>query len=77
MTPEEIILNFIQARLDAKDDLQMYEAKLFAIEAIKAYAREMCDKQKEECEFKALRIIPKADVCLAGIRTALYPKELL
>ena len=76
MTPEGIIKNFIEARLDACDDIDMLNAKLKAIEAIKAYAREMCDKQKQECVTEWVNSAKDRNDELRAITQAPYPKEL-
>ena len=78
MTPEGIIKNFIEARLDACDDIDMLNAKLKAIEAIKAYAREMCDKQKEIIlSDKSGRILMRTTVMnISKVQIVPYPKEL-
>lgn len=77
MTPEGIIKNFIEARLDACDDIDMLNAKLKAIEAIKQYAREMCDKQKMWCNIEYCKV-PNTDITenSVAISYAPYPKEL-
>jgi hypothetical protein len=45
MTPEQIITRFKSGFLADRPTMSSSEA----IEAIKQYAKQMCDKQKEEC----------------------------
>ena len=68
MTPEQ--LNKIMTICSSVDYTREQ-----AEEAIKAYAREMCDKQKDECTM-AVSIHGNEDVELS-CEDAPYPKELL
>lgn len=49
MTPEEIVKLIISEIVPDYVDYHYENTEQIAIEAIKAYAREMCDKQKVEC----------------------------
>jgi hypothetical protein len=72
MTPEEIVNAF--ATKIAISPPQALAAKNQAIEAIKQYAKQMCDKQKDECVMAVSRFGNEdiEDAC----GNALYPKEL-
>jgi tryptophan synthase beta subunit len=70
MTPEEIITRFKSGFL--ADRPTMSSSK--AIEAIKQYAKQMCDKQKDECVMAVSRFGNKDIEEACG--DALYPSEL-
>lgn len=73
MTPEEIIkellieLNEFDESIGCKYSINKYSDK------IKAYAREMCDKQKGICHLEHVDIM-NSDI--SNVETAPYPKEL-
>ena len=67
MTPEEIVTD-LKHNIGHCNDL--YDPYKQAIEDIKQYAREMCDKQKQECYNRGM-------IGNLEIKTAPYPKELL
>ena len=69
MTPDEILQDFLADRSEAKNATERGVAYDNTIEAIKAYAREMCDKQRAECYKGAL-------IHTLAVNTAPYPKEL-
>lgn len=68
MTPEEIVKQFATTIVISPP--RAIKAKIDAIEAIKQYAREMCDKQKTICSLDAER----SD--WNNIANAPYPEEL-
>jgi hypothetical protein len=73
MTPEEIVSD-LKHNIGHCNDL--YDPYKQAIEAIKQYAKDMCNKQKNEC---ASLCVQKADYTLTdigAIASAPYPKEL-
>ena len=75
MTPEEII-KLVISEMGTEDEQFYYEnVGQKAIEAIKAYAREMCDKQKMEC----VELMPDHlhGMEVYEVLNAPYPKELL
>jgi hypothetical protein len=78
MTPEEIIAFYETSKAHATDNEDIETSKLQAIEAIKAYARQMCDKQKEIIlSDKTGRILMKTTVMnISRIQIVPYPKEL-
>lgn len=67
MTAEEV-LNSIVNNVVSEDDAKV------AIETIKAYAREMCDKQKEECVENMSDTLPI--FAYREVKDTPYPKEL-
>lgn len=74
MTPEEILAFYETAKAHATDNKDLKISRQQAIEAIKAYAREMLSKQRANMRLYA---------CTNGrnykdaIENAPYPKELL
>ena len=66
MTPEEIVRDIVT---DARYG-NLHDLKAKYPELIKQYAREMCDKQKQECYNSGM-------IGNLEIKTAPYPKELL
>ena len=82
MTPEEIqpeqIVCDIMMEFDQFDDspecTAMYNNY---IAKIKQYAREMCDKQKKECDNAWQDCEEDREVEVKAIQNAPYPKELL
>ena len=77
MTPEEIVTEWENA---LKKNLNVHEyhpIKESYIEAIKQYAKQMCDKQRMECGLQWCGV-GNNDVKLNGdaILNAPYPKEL-
>jgi hypothetical protein len=75
MTPEEIVKEFANAIVISPP--MALRAKSKAIEAIKAYAREMCDKQKLECISNLSETSEDFSVQdLMVVTGAPYPKEL-
>jgi hypothetical protein len=80
MTPEKIIMDFIDKMAlleDDKDIGTMVKSKNEAIQAIKQYAKQMCDKQKMQCQINWAKV-PNNDEISNGlaIYNAPYPKEL-
>ena len=63
MTPEEIVNNIVN-NVVSEDDTKA------AIEAIKQYAKDMCDRQRRLCYLSGM-------IDVLEIKTAPYPKELL
>lgn len=73
MTPEEILNDYFR---DSENDVD--DAYEIAIEAIKQYAREMCDAQKKECLVNWNNIESGCDLKdYNAINDAPYPKQLL
>jgi len=62
MTPEEIVNNIVNNVVSEDDTIS-------AIEAIKQYAKDMCDKQRRLCYLSGM-------IDVLEIKTAPYPKEL-
>ena len=74
MTPEEIVNAFATKIVISPP--QALAAKNQAIEAIKQYAKDMCNKQKDNC---GSLCVQKADYTLTdigAIASAPYPSEL-
>jgi hypothetical protein len=71
MTPKEIVDNiaFCTSRVLSESDTKL------AIEAIKQYAKDMCDKQRNEC-LKAYNEAPSVPFEYQAIQHAPYPSEL-
>jgi hypothetical protein len=85
MTPEEIVKDFIDKMALLEDDNDigtMVKAKDQAIEAIKHYAKQMCDKQRYNCnENLEVETIDShgQDTCYVNsdsVLNAPYPSEL-
>jgi hypothetical protein len=70
MTPEEIVNNIV-------NNVVSEDYTISAIEAIKQYAKQMCDKQKMQCQINWAKV-PNNDEISNGlaIYNAPYPKEL-
>jgi hypothetical protein len=73
MTPEEI-LNAFATKIVISPP-QALAAKNQAIEAIKQYAKQMCDKQKRKC-LNAYGNVKGEQAEFNAINTAPYPSEL-
>ena len=76
MTPEEIVNEFATTIVISPP--MALRAKAKAIEAIKQYARKMCDKQKEIIlSDKSGRILMRTTVMnISKVQIVPYPKEL-
>ena len=70
MTPEEILQKHYNSIWDSDNESYINRMDNEAIEAIKQYAREMCEEQKGICN--ALAILAPEEILNAP-----YPEELL
>ena len=78
MKPEEILNEWERLLKLGLSIHEYHPCKETLIEAIKQYAREMCDKQKRECIEKWNETEDEdAQVAYNAMTTAPYPKELL
>ena len=77
MTPEEILSQYLESRNEDSSFNGCIKAKTQAIEAIKQYAKQMCDKQKKNC-ISELHQNSKhfSGQDVITITTTNYPKEL-
>jgi hypothetical protein len=77
MTPEEIVTDLLVYGIRDYQPDTLSDKKEKAIEAIKQYAKQMCDKQKMQCQINWAKV-PNNDEISNGlaIYNAPYPKEL-